>query len=434
MDQENQFVSENLNGGYDELVVRVTEEINDLPDIDLISGDRFDNLWEEIAYQVQIEENHNSHAYEFYVEALCRKIVGDLPEALVRQLWLLSDARVEWSIEKVNSILDTEVKEPEIESKRDGVVEELIKAVWKEAAEYSLPPYALYDLPKSDWSDGMMEDNLERIDSAEDEISNYDECVNLVILELRNHFLVSSQPNKDYWEEYIYVQGVVEQACYMIVEALPQERLLSLWKESIAICGWCDEDSEPETSEMQETVAQTLFQKVVCAAKYDDSFVWEDDEDDEEFELKDWDYTVIQVAINVIRGFLSQRKLPARHVVGLGKALYALERLPEVTPGIYCDYGICYPSGDEKLSEKKYISYFISDEKFSITTGRRLYDQSNEGDNITDQEWRIEIGSYGVKTLGFEPSELETEIREYLQLGAEIMVSDLSGEIDMAGE
>ena len=63
MDQENQFVSENLNGGYDDLVVRVTEEINDLPDIDLISGDRFDNLCEEIAYQVQIEKNHSSHKF-----------------------------------------------------------------------------------------------------------------------------------------------------------------------------------------------------------------------------------------------------------------------------------------------------------------------------------------------------------------------------------
>ena len=434
MGQENQFISENLNGGYDELVVRVTEEINDLPDIDLISGDRFDNLWEEIAYQVQIEKNHSSHAYEFYVEALCRKMVGELPEALVCQLWLLSDGSDEWYIEKVNSELDAEVKEPEIESKRDGVVEELIKAVWKEAAEYSLPPYALYDLPKSDWSDEMIEDNLERIDYAEEETSNFDECVDLVILELRNHFWVSNKPNKDYWEGYIDAQNAVIQVCYTIVEELSQEKLLSLWRESVAVCGYCDEDSDPGTSEMQETVAQALFKKVVCAAQYDDSFVWEDDEDDEKFELKDWDYTVIQVAINVIRLFLSQKKLPARHVVSLGKTLYALERLPEVTPDIYCEYGICYPSGDEKVSEKKYISYFISNEKFAITTGRRLYDQSNEGDNITDQEWRIEIGSYGVKTLGFDPSELGTEIRKYLQLGAEIMVKDLSGEIDMAGE
>ena len=444
MDQGDRFNQKNHDLNYDDLVERVIEEINDFSGFDLISGNRFNDLWEEIAYQVQIERSHNFYVYVSYIETICRKIIRYLPDTLVCQLCLLSDSRGKIFITKGDLKLDEEVQKSEIERNRDSVTDKLIEAVWKKAAKYSLMPYALYDLPEDDWVDGiiensmeMLEDHLEKINCAEKEIFNYDECVELVIIELRKHFLISKKRDKDYWEKYIDIHDAVREVCCIIVEDLPQEKLLSLWRESIAICGSCDEDSEPERFTMEQKVAPLLFKKVVCAAVNDDSAVWGDSEDDvgdEEFELQGWEY-VIQVAIDVARLLLSQRNLSASHVVSLGKALYALERLPKVTPEIYCEFGICYPAGDEKNCEKTYIACLISDEEFEITTERRLYDQSNNYECITDQKWRIDIGCYDVKRVGVDNlTELEKEIRKYLQLGAEIKIKDLSGEFDKDGE
>ena len=53
MDQGDRFNQKNHDLNYDDLVERVIEEINDFSGFDLISGNRFNDLWEEIAYQVQ---------------------------------------------------------------------------------------------------------------------------------------------------------------------------------------------------------------------------------------------------------------------------------------------------------------------------------------------------------------------------------------------
>ena len=60
---------------YDALVERIKSEINELPNVELMSGDRLLNLWEELAFQVQVEESHCFHAYEITVGALCHGLV-----------------------------------------------------------------------------------------------------------------------------------------------------------------------------------------------------------------------------------------------------------------------------------------------------------------------------------------------------------------------
>lgn len=430
---------------YDALVERIKSEINELPNVELMSGDRLLNLWEELAFQVQVEESHCFHAYEITVGALCHGLVEELPDDLVRRLWLLSDARDEWNYENEDCELDEELGEPGIETQRAGVAEELIKKVWRAASDYDLPTYVVDDSPKGDGSGRVIVYGRPNFD--------YGECVERVIKEIQNFPQTSLQsgedsPYEDAWEEYAaQVQGeeslfmglyenLVVKACYTLVEELTQPNLLLLWQETDAAYGWCDEDPVPDTSEMQEAVAEELFKKVSGAASdYDLPEAEDEEEEDEEtndrFELKNKDYAAIRVAIDVLRLFLSQGNLPARKVVGLGKALYALERLPAVTPGIYCEYGTCYRSGDEKFSEMKYISFLITEETFEISTGGSVYDQSVGSDSISGPVWRIEIGGFADRSLGNELYELDNEIREFLNLGAEITVEDSSEEIDM---
>lgn len=436
MDQGNLFIQENPAMDYDVLVERSIEEINNLPNVELMSGDQFLNLWEEIAFQVQVEESYCFHAYKLTVESLCQGVVDELPETAILSLWEKSYAGFMW---------DAEDGEPGIETQRRGVAEELMGKVWKAASDYDLPSYAVDDSPMGDGSDMVIVYGRQSFD--------YEKCVAQIIEEIQKIPQTSMQSGEDslyedVWEEYAaQVQGeeslfmglyenLVVKACYRLVEELTQPNLLMLWQETDAACGWIEEDPEPEKSAMKEAVAEELIRKVSgAAADYDLPEAEDEDEDAEEtnngFELKNKDYAAIQVAIDVIRLFLSQGKLSARQVVGLGKALYAMERLPEVTPGIYCDYGICYRSGDEKFNEMRYITFLISEEEFEISTGGSVYDQSVGSDSISGPGWRIEIGGFADRTLGLELHDLENEIREYLNLGAEITVEDSSEEIDM---
>ncbi len=148
------------------------------------------------------------------------------------------------------------------------------------------------------------------------------------------------------------------------------------------------------------------------------------------FNLTEEDYDAVQVARDAIRLFLSERRLAAQQVVGLGHALYALERLPKVTSGIYCDYDICYRTGNETYSEMRYISFLISEDEFEISTGGSVYDQSVGSDRISGPGWRIEIGGFADRELGQELYELENSIREYLSLGAKITVDDQSENVE----
>lgn len=151
------------------------------------------------------------------------------------------------------------------------------------------------------------------------------------------------------------------------------------------------------------------------------------------FQLRGKDFVAIGAAKDVIQLFLSERHLSAAQVVGLGHALYALERLPDVTPGIYCDYGIFYHIGNEECGERRYISFLITEEAFEIGTGGSVYGPRRAGDEcVAGPGWKIRIGGFSVdQSLGEELPELENRVRGHLDFGAEIQVADTSTEIAM---
>jgi hypothetical protein len=111
-------------------------------------------------------------------------------------------------------------------------------------------------------------------------------------------------------------------------------------------------------------------------------------------------------------------------IVGLGKALYALERLPLVTPGSYSEFGIVYREGDEEFSEMRYITFRISEAAFEISMGGSVYDKAVGSDSFSDPGWVVEAGGY--RETECEIRGLEELVTEYLNLGAKITVSDES--------
>ncbi len=146
--------------------------------------------------------------------------------------------------------------------------------------------------------------------------------------------------------------------------------------------------------------------------------------DEEQFGFEEDDYYAIDIAKNVARRFLQTPNLAPQKIVGLGNALYALDRMPRVTPGAYTEFGITYRAGTETFKEMRYIDFRICADAFEISIGGSVYDKSVGSDAVSEPGWLIEIGGY--RNTACELYNLESLVGEYLDLGAEITVDDES--------
>lgn len=145
----------------------------------------------------------------------------------------------------------------------------------------------------------------------------------------------------------------------------------------------------------------------------------------EEFELTERDWYAIETARNVARRFLKNPYINPKQIVGLANALYALERMPEATQGSCSKFGIRYRSVDSESREMRYIDFKISESLFEISIGGSLYDKALGGDTMfSEPGWRVEISAK--RTEGCDLSGIECRIEEYLNLEAQITVSDES--------
>ncbi|MBP2641197.1 MAG: hypothetical protein H6Q66_2148 [Firmicutes bacterium] len=419
---DNSSFGERLALDYDDYVKKIVEEIRETPGLQSGDSGRFNDLWEEYAVQMQVEESYCFQLYEDMVKLYCEGLVEELQEELLRHLWDKSDASWEW---------DYEEGEPGINILREGVTKELIQRVNSTAADYELPSFQ-----ENDDTDSKIIYGRQNID--------YDAYVEEVIERIRELSKESMQsgedsPFEDVWEEYAaqvqdqesvffeMYEDLVESACYKLVKTLSVSDLRVLWKKSDAYLLW-DDEFVPEENDMQEGVGKELFRKVKeAAADYELPEIDEEDENKEdEFDLEEEDFGAIQVAQDVIQLLLSSRCLTARQVVGLGHALYALERLPTITLGVHCEFSISYRDGTEDFWEMRCVSFTISEEEFEISTGGAVYDKNVGNDSISGPCWRIEVGGYADRDLGAEVYSLEDSIREYLNLGAQIDVNDKS--------
>ena len=92
------------------------------------------------------------------------------------------------------------------------------------------------------------------------------------------------------------------------------------------------------------------------------------------------DRLAISIAMNVARRLLREPKVTAQQIVGIGHALYALQRLPVVTPEVNVRFGVVTrskteypdqdtPSNTTTLSDMEYIDFCISEDEFEISRG-----------------------------------------------------------------
>lgn len=146
------------------------------------------------------------------------------------------------------------------------------------------------------------------------------------------------------------------------------------------------------------------------------------------FELTGDDVVAIELAKTIARRLLSHPLVTPKQIVGLGKALHILERLPSVTSGAASSFEIAYRARSEEFEEMRYIEFNISEEAFEISRGGSTYGRFVGGDSFSERGWYFDIA--GAREEGCELVSLEDSIEEYLILGAKITVTDES-EIDL---
>ena len=143
-----------------------------------------------------------------------------------------------------------------------------------------------------------------------------------------------------------------------------------------------------------------------------------------EFELTYDDIEAIGIANDVARLLLEYKDITPQQIIGLGNALYALEQLPSVTNGAYCEFGVILQEGDSDFREMRYIDFKISEESFAIIKGGSTYERAIGSDSYSEPGWIVEVGGY--RNADCELYNLKESIREYLNLGASISVNDES--------
>ncbi len=140
--------------------------------------------------------------------------------------------------------------------------------------------------------------------------------------------------------------------------------------------------------------------------------------------MNDDDYYAIIVAKNVARRLLQHPDINPRQIIGLGNALYALDRLPQATPGACCQFSIIYRQISEEFEEVRYITFLISATDFRMSLGGTNCDVHIAEDHFDQCLWEIRPDGY--RDTGGVLDTIEDSCEKLLSRGASIKVVDKS--------
>ena len=142
----------------------------------------------------------------------------------------------------------------------------------------------------------------------------------------------------------------------------------------------------------------------------------------DEFKLTASDKEAIDIAREFGRGLLVRHDISAKDIISLGKALYAIDRLPESTGGVFVCFGLCLRAGDDNFSEMEYLDFEISEEGFSIQRGGSTYTKAVGSDSFSSPGYQISF--YGDRETGCDLLNLRDLIRSLIERGASVSITD----------
>jgi hypothetical protein len=122
-------------------------------------------------------------------------------------------------------------------------------------------------------------------------------------------------------------------------------------------------------------------------------------EESVKFDLDEQDHEMIAIVTRFTEGILERIPTPRtgrriNQIVGLGRALKCLERLPDITPGASIEYGISLYSWEWHTSEKRFWEVEITGELLVVRSSISTYDKAIGTDHIPGFHYEIRIDGY----------------------------------------
>ena len=134
------------------------------------------------------------------------------------------------------------------------------------------------------------------------------------------------------------------------------------------------------------------------------------------------DAFAVQIANRMCRRLLQAPNLSTQQILGLARALYALERLPDSTSWVWVEFGVCYRTGG-MFDDLHCVDFCITSDTFEIVP-YSLLDHSIGRDAYWDPRWSFDV--YGNREADCQLSDLEERVIWLLEMGGEIQVDDES--------
>lgn len=140
------------------------------------------------------------------------------------------------------------------------------------------------------------------------------------------------------------------------------------------------------------------------------------------FPFRSEDLFIVEELKERFRDLLKKPNLSPTRVRQIGTVLFALERLPRSTPGVFVVIGPHYSFNNET----SYCDLCISESEFSLSRGGSIYDPAVGGDNYSSTVFEIETSGYRDGS-GEDPDVFEwfNMFDELLSLGGKLYVEYL---------
>lgn len=142
------------------------------------------------------------------------------------------------------------------------------------------------------------------------------------------------------------------------------------------------------------------------------------------FAMTSEDQHAVRIATNAARQILALPSVTPLQIIGIGNALYALQRLPQTTCGVRVQFGVSYRTGTDFYHQVRYIDFTIAATSFAIHTGVCLYERDAGSDSSSRTEWLFE--NTGYRETPADLNRLEQTAAEYLRLDGTVTVDDES--------
>jgi hypothetical protein len=162
---------------------------------------------------------------------------------------------------------------------------------------------------------------------------------------------------------------------------------------------------------------------------------WEEDEDEDEdeeetLELIDEDHRAIGLAKEIAKEILVGKHATPKVIAGIGFALYALDKFPNLDSGLRVELSIDYSYNRESSC----VDFRVSDDAFEILPGG-VANSGGGSDSYGEPGYRLQTTGHVERSC--ELWQIKDRVHELLNLGAKVYVTVEGGsfeEIDWEGE